>query len=67
MSAARATRRPHSTRAYKRGHNLSRGGGKPPGDKSFLREVAGCAVLALALAAVPVTVLADVIWGWVTR
>jgi hypothetical protein len=60
---ARGTRRPHSTRAYKRDHSLTRGGGKPPGSKSFLRELLGCAVLLAALAALPVTVAVDVIWG----
>lgn len=63
---ARSTNRPGG-RGRARPNVRSSGGGKPPADKSFLREVAGCAVLALALAAVPVTVLADVIWGWVTR
>jgi hypothetical protein len=62
---ARGTRRPHSTRAYKRDHSLTRGGGKPPGGKSFWREVFGCAVLLAALAALPVTLAADAIWGWV--
>lgn len=62
---ARSTNRPGGR--GRRRPNVRSSSGGDSGGKSFLREVAGCAVLALALAALPAAVLADVIWGLVTR
>lgn len=52
--AARGTRRPHARRPYKRPRKSTAAG-------------KGCALFLLALAALPATLAADVIWAWWTR